>query len=301
MADRLAELESKRLKVVAQTKKDYRNGIFGLLGILLGVIFLLVLPQVPFLAILCFIGGVITVAFFFGKAGAKIMNLKAELKKDLVTTLLEEEFEGVVYDPKGYISVETIMSTRTVKKPDRFTGEDYIRGHYKGVQFEVSDVDLKERHVHRDSHGNTHVTYETYFKGRWYVYTFDKDFHKVLKIMESQSPMFSNQGLVKVETESIQFNKKFNVYASDLEFGFYHITPSMIEKLMTFEQMHRGSILYCFRNNELHIGVDDKKDYMEVSYRTPITKETLGGLLDQIELLPAVINEFRLDSSKFKK
>ena len=74
----------------------------------------------------------------------------------------------------------------------------------------------------------------------------------------------------------------------------------MIEKLLKFEQMHRGSILYCFRDNELHIGVNDRRDYMEVSYRTPITKETIGGLLDQIELLPAVINEFRLSSSKFQ-
>ena len=300
MADRLAELESKRLSVVNETKKDYRNGAFGFIGIALGILFYAVAPQIPFLTFLFIAAGVIVIAIFFGKAGAKISRLKTELKKEIVTTLLKEEFEGVVYDVNRCIPISRINETKTVKSPDRYSGEDYMKGVYKGVQFEVSDVDLKEKHVHTDGKGHTYVTYETYFKGRWFIYTFEKNFHKELKILEGHAPLFANNGLIKVDTESIDFNKKFNVYASDMAFGFYHITPSMIEKLMAMEKMHRGSILYCFRENELHIGVNDRKDYMEISYRKPITKEALSDLLDQIELIPAVINEFRLHSSKFK-
>ncbi len=300
MADKLAVLEEKRLKVVKDSKRDYKRGSLGFIGIALGVLFFILIPDTPAVAIAFFIIGAIVVAIFFGKAGATIAKVKKELKQSLVTTLLEEEFEGVRYDMNGKIPISRINGTKTVKSPDRYYGEDYMTGIYKGVKFEVSDVDLKERHVHRDSKGHTHVTYETYFKGRWYIYKFPKDFHKELKILEARAPFFSNQGLVKVETESIAFNKKFSVYATDLTYGFYHITPSMIEKLMQMEKMHRGSILYCFQNDELHIGVNDRRNYMEISYRTPITKETLGDLLDQIELIPATINEFRLSSSKFK-
>lgn len=300
MTDRLATLEAKRLAVIKEAKKDYKNGSFGFIGIALGIILLLTIPDQMAFIIISFVAGIIVIAIFFGKAGAKIAKVKAELKLQLVTTLLEEEFEHVNFDPKGRIPVSRMMETKTVKRPDRYAGEDYMRGEYKGIQFEVSDVDLKERRVHRDSKGHTHVTYETYFKGRWYIYTFPRNFHKELKILESGAPLFANKGLERVETESIQFNKKFRIYATDLEFGFYHITPSMIEKFLEFEGMHRGSMLYCIRNNELHIGVNDRRDYMEISYRTPITKATLGGLLDQIELIPAVINEFRLSSTKFK-
>ncbi len=300
MADRLEKLEAQRLAVVSETKIDYRNGSFGFIGIVLGVILMLAIPSIQIVSFILIGGGILVVAVFYGKAGAKISRLKAELKFKLVTTLLEEEFEGVSYDPHGKIPIGHIMSTKTVKSPDRYYGEDYMKGIYKGVKFQVSDVDLKERHVHRDSKGNTHVTYETYFKGRWYIYQFERNFRKELKILEARAPLFANQNLVKVETESIAFNKKFSIYASDLEFGFYHITPSMIEKLLTMESMHRGSILYCFRHDELHIGVNDRRNYMEISYKTPITRETLSSLLDQIELIPAIVNEFRLDSSKFK-
>ncbi len=300
MTDQLQILETQRLKIVKETKKDYRNGSFGLIGVALGIILFLTVSSLEVLGIIIGAIGVIVIAVFFGKAGAKISKLKAELKLKLVTTLLEEEFEGVSYEPHAKIPASRIIGTKTVKAPDRYYGEDYMRGSYKDVKFEVSDVDLKERRVHRDSKGHTHVTYETYFKGRWYIYTFPKNFKKELKILEARAPFFANQGLVRVETESIDFNKKFNVYATDLTYGFYHITPSMIEKLMQFEKMHRGSILYCFKENELHIGVNDRRNYMEISYRTPITRETLGQLLDQIELIPAVINEFRLYSTKFK-
>ena len=74
----------------------------------------------------------------------------------------------------------------------------------------------------------------------------------------------------------------------------------MIEKLMELEKLHRGSILYYYVGNELHIGVNDRRDYMELSIKTPINEESLKTFMSDIDLIPAIINELRLDSSKFK-
>ena len=74
----------------------------------------------------------------------------------------------------------------------------------------------------------------------------------------------------------------------------------MLEKLLELEALHRGSIVYCYQRNELHIGVNDRKDYMEFKIKTPISEETLDVFKGDIDLIPAIINEFRLDSSKFK-
>jgi len=105
---------------------------------------------------------------------------------------------------------------------------------------------------------------------------------------------------VKVQTESIEFNKKFSIYATTQEYGFYHITSSMIEKLLELEKLHRGSILYYYVADKLHIGVNDRKDYMELSIKTPLNQESLKAFMSDIELIPAIINELRLDSQKFK-
>ncbi|MCR3906195.1 MAG: DUF3137 domain-containing protein [Tenericutes bacterium] len=290
-------LEEKRQKILVDYQKELKVAIilfvvtiaFGALGYFTETFFFI-------LAIITFLIAII----FFGRANLHLNKFKKIVKEELILMLLKQQFDDVYYNHKDYIPSSRIVQTGMVKRPDRFHGEDYIKGTYKGVQFEVSDVELKERVETRDSKGNVSVSYQTYFKGRWYVYQFERRFKEVLKIVEGRGYQVNTRGLVKIDTESIEFNKKFSIYASTQEYGFYHITSSMIEKLLELEKLHRGSILYYYEGNELHIGVNDRKDYMELSLKTPINEEALKSFISDIDLIPAIINELRLDSSKFK-
>lgn len=298
MNEQLRQLETRRLAIAKAHKKNML--VAGLFFIPSVISFLFGVTEE--LTILMFIGIVlfIIVIVFAGKAAAQSNKYRKIIKTELINLLLSDQFDDVYYDPKGSISVSKINETGTVRRPDRYRGEDYIKGTYKDIHFEVSDVDLKQRVEHRDKNGNVRVTYETYFKGRWYIYKFKKQFDQILKIVEGRGSQVNKRNLEKFDTESIEFNKKFDIFASTKEFGFYLITSSMIEKLLELEKLHRGSILYCFMHNELHIGVNDRKDYMEFKLKTPINEETLGVFMSDIELIPAIVNEFRLDSTKFK-
>jgi hypothetical protein len=295
--EELIILEEKRQKILVDYQKELKVAIilfvvtiaFGALGYFTETFFFI-------LAIITFLIAII----FFGRANLHLNKFKKIVKEELILMLLKQQFDDVYYNHKDYIPSSRIVQTGMVKRPDRFHGEDYIKGTYKGVQFEVSDVELKERVETRDSKGNVSVSYQTYFKGRWYVYQFERRFKEVLKIVEGRGYQVNTRGLVKIDTESIEFNKKFSIYASTQEYGFYHITSSMIEKLLELEKLHRGSILYYYEGNELHIGVNDRKDYMELSLKTPINEEALKSFISDIDLIPAIINELRLDSSKFK-
>lgn len=298
MNEKLKKIEQNRLEIVESRKKNMLIGTLIIVGAIAFVLIALAteISFLFFLAIVLFL-----VAFvFFGKAKAQESKYRDIVKKDLVMTLLEDQFEDVAYDHRASIPVDRINSTGTIKRPDRFYGEDYIKGTYKGVKFEVSDLDLKQRVETRDSKGNVHVSYQTYFKGRWYIYQYKKTFDDVLKIVEGRASNVNKKGLEKFDTESMAFNKKFSIYASSKEFGFYLITSSMIEKLLELEALHRGTILYCYRKNELHIGVNDSNDYMEFNLKTPINERNLGIFMSDIELIPAIINEFRLDGTKFR-
>lgn len=298
MNEKLTSIEQRRLEIAQKYKKHILVGVLTLIPAIISV----ALGAINQLTALIIIGIVVFIVsiFFFGQASAEASKFRKIIKRELIHALLAEEFDDVIYDPKSSIPVSRINGTGTIKRPDRFYGEDYIKGSYKGVGFEVSDVDLKERVEHRDKNGNVHVSYETYFKGRWYIYKFQKHFDQVLKVVEGRGSYVNRKNLVKFDTESIEFNKKFDIFATSQEFGFYLITSSMIEKLLELEKLHRGSILYCFMNNELHIGVNDRKNYLEFKLKTPINEETLGIFMSDIELIPAIINEFRLDSTKFK-
>ncbi len=298
MKEKLEQLEARRVKI----EKDYKkNSLFAVLFLIPGIISFILgvtsdLTAFMIIGIVFVIVGIV----FSGKAGAQASKYKRIIKTELIHLLLNDQFEDVYYDHKSSIPISKINQTGTIRRPDRYHGEDHIKGMYKGVRFEVSDVDLKQRVEHRDKNGNVRVTYETYFKGRWYIYRYPKKFDQVLKIVEGRGGQVDKRQLEKFDTESIEFNKKFNIYASSKEFGFYLITSSMIEKFLELEKLHRGSILYCFMNDELHIGVNDRKDYMEFKLKTPINEETLDVFMSDIELIPAIVNEFRLDSVKFK-
>jgi hypothetical protein len=296
--DNLKRLEEKRLNLYQQYAKQNKIAmILFILALLLGLPgFFTELILLIILGIIMFIVSLV----FFGRAQKHSLTFKSIVKTEIVTELLKEQFDDVQYEPKNHISIPRIIQTGMVKRPDRYNGEDLIMGSYKGVKFEVSDIDLKERVETRDSKGNVTVSYQTYFKGRWYVYTYERKFKEELKIIEGRGFGVNTKGLVKLDVESIEFNKKFAIYATTQEFGFYLITSSMIEKLMELEKLHRGSILYYYVGNELHIGVNDRRDYMELSIKTPINEASLKTFMSDIDLIPAIINELRLDSSKFK-
>lgn len=236
--------------------------------------------------------------FFVLKALSFANTFKNSVKDELVTLVLKDKFEDVFYDRHGSIAQSVIDHTGLVKRPDQFSGEDLIKGTYKGVSFEVSDVTLRERHEHVDSKGNRTVSYPVYFKGRWYVYTFPKNFKGTLKVSEGNPN--EAKGLEKVETESIAFNKKFKMYASDKQYAFYHLTPSMMENLLKLEKEHKGRIYFFYERNELHIGVNDSQDYLEIPFSKKINAQSMKAFDGDVALIPSIIDELKLTSSKFK-
>ena len=295
--DQLTRLEEKRIAIY---KVYVIKQKIGILFILIAVLsfFVSLISQTPLL----FIPGIILAIFsfvFFAKAARDYASFRTLIKRELIMGLIEKSFNQVTYDPEGFILLDTIMKSGMVKKPDRYHGEDFIEGIFNDVAFQVSDVDLKERVESRDSKGHRQVSYQTYFKGRWYIFKFQREFKEVLKIAEGRGINVHHHDLVKVETESIEFNQKFSVWASSDTYAFYHITPLMIEKLLKLEKLHKGSILYYYAHDELHVGINDRRDYMEMSLKKPLNELAIQDFMFDIDLIPAIISELKLDSSKF--
>ncbi|MFA5560498.1 MAG: DUF3137 domain-containing protein [Acholeplasmataceae bacterium] len=295
----IKQLEAKRLKLYDSFKQEQKKGflIFLIAGLIVAIA---LFTQVYYLLIGALVAGLIS-GNFFARAEKFAKEFKTTVKNDVVMYVLSQHFDNIYYNHKQTISLETIMSAGLIRRPDRFNGEDYVKASYKGVEFEVSDVDLKERVVRRDSRGNQIVSYETYFRGRWYVYRFKRSFKDVLKIVEGSGSYTNTRGLERFETESIQFNKKFRIFSSSKEHGFYIITSSVLEKLLELEKLHAGSIMYCFQKNELHIGVNDRKNYLEIDFRKQINEESIKVFASDVDLIAAIVNELRLDSSKFNQ
>ncbi len=300
----ITRLEERRQALYGKFKKGLTRGILLLVGA--GILFLVAIAtgsndDINGLFLVLSIILAITGIVIMGLAGQHAAAFKTLIKTEFITELLKSQFEDVEYRHKDMISVSRINETQMIKRPDRYSGEDFMTGTYKGVRFEVSDIDLKERVETTDSQGHKHVSYQTYFKGRWYIYTFERAFEGILKIAEGRGWSVGKKGLEKMESESMAFNKKFAIYTSSQEYAFYHLTPRTMEKFMELEELHKGQIIFYFKDNELHIGVNDRRDYMEMSMRKPLDEHAVKVFQADIDVIPAIINEMRLDSTKFKQ
>ena len=109
------------------------------------------------------------------------------------------------------------------------------------------------------------------------------------------------KGLEKVEVESIDFTDKFMAYALDEHKFFYIFTPVVIENMLELEKIHRGQFMFSLDGNIVNFGINDNKDYLELNLKTAITEESLKVYESQINIMAAIIKEFRFDTYKYQE
>lgn len=296
-------------KIEVKRKKIYRKVlallISGLLCLLIGIVFAILGLTLDdkFLDVFLAIGLVliiISIIILIIK-DKKEKKFLADFKNIVVRDLGKDIFEDFTYEAEKKIDKKVINNTGMVRRPDSYNGADLIKGSYKDIEFEVSDVNLEEVHSSSGPDGTLVTTTYTILKGRWYIYRFPKRFDGTIKIVEGKrnKKPYKTKGLTKVETESLEFNKKFNSFASDEKYFFYQITPLIMDRLIAFEKAHGGQVMMYFNENELHIGVNDKKDYFEIKLKTKITEKNISHFIDDITIIKDIMEEFRLVGDKF--
>lgn len=216
-------------------------------------------------------------------------------KKHVVLESLNKVFTDITYLPNEEMDYYKIAETNMMYMGDYYYSNDYIKGKYKNINFELADVMLEDEYT--DSDGDTHRV--TIFQGQWFIFDFNKKFKSDIQVCEKtfknakrRNKKYENK-FKKVELESLEFNKKFNVYARKEIEAYYILTPSMMEKIMNVNEKIKGHLLFCFIDNKLHIGLYNNKDLFEPSIHKKIdiardilkTNEELSIITNFIDLL----------------
>ena len=301
------ELEAERQKRLAAYKKRLKVGLIVILcGIIavIGGFFLLKVEKIAEFAKIVMVLGFLAIGVGIGIASSRYAIAKKysrEFKQPLVLTLLKKWYDNANYEEHGRIPLAEIMNSGLLtRRPDRVHMEDLIEGSFHNVGFRVCDAHLEEEHTYTDSKGNTHTEWITFFRGRWYQFMLNRSFDTIIRIKEKKRiKEMITKGLNKVEVESIDFTDKFMAYAKDEHWFFYIFTPVVVEKMMELEKMHKGRFMFSIQGNIINIGIDDNRDYLEVSLKTPITDESIKAYETQINIMAAIISEFRFDTEKY--
>lgn len=291
MEEKILEFENKRRSVV---KKATIFICVGIASIIIGMILLLsttdygialVVPGIIFLII-----------------GISIKSkLSKEFKQRFVPGLVKSMYPDSTYIPSSGLSKEAVLYPGFFKRPDRYFSEDYIKASHNGISFEMSDFEMQERHVHHNSKGGTTVTYVTYAKGRFLIFDYARDFKQILKVVDSSLPWGATSGLEKIDTESIEFNKKFNTYTSDPLTAFYILTPQIQFNLLELESKFNGSIYFAYVSGRLYVAICDHVSILDINASKKISMDTINLLNAQLSVPKWFISKLELDSKKYNQ
>ncbi|MDD5916450.1 MAG: DUF3137 domain-containing protein [Clostridiales bacterium] len=251
----------------------------------------------------------------FGLVIAGVVNTFASAKKtreynnfyknEFVRGMLARRIDNLVFEPENGISEQTVRDTRMMSLGNRYRSDDYVSGSYKGVRLEFSDVKIEDESTDSDGHSHTTV----YFSGRWMIFDFNKAFSCALQVREKgfayakkTGGLFSSEDrMEKIELESEEFNRRFDVYAVSEHEGFYILTPQFMQAVSDLADITKGKMLLCFTGSKLHIAVNSGRNAFEPPVLKPIDpvqmRREITGELDGVI---AFIDRLRLDRNIYK-
>lgn len=226
-------------------------------------------------------------------------KISKEFKDKFVPGLVKAMYPDSTYNPMIGFPEQVVLEPGFFKRPDRYFSEDFVKASYNGIPFEMSDFEMQEMHVHHNSKGGTTVTYVTYAKGRFLVFDYQRDFKQTLKVVESSLHWGGTKGLEKIDTESIDFNKKFKTYTSDPLTAFYILTPQIQLNLLELETKFGGSIYFAYMNGKLYVAICDNASILDINASKKVSMDTINMLNAQLSVPKWFIDKLDLDSNKF--
>lgn len=224
-------------------------------------------------------------------------SFKLIYKQLFVEEPLRRNFSNVIYHwDKGFTS-DAVSQFGLCCMGNRFHSEDYICAGYNGVNFELSQVKVQ---YHTSSGKSSHTV--TYFDGRMMVVDFPE---KMVLSVQIFSDNFAYRGRQltglrdeKVEMESVNFNKHFDVRAVNPHDAFYLLTPQFMERLeLLLKKYH--SIAVHVSNGKMFIGMkepyndafDVKRGVKSISYPDEMAK--VQGDIDDIKAIISIVKDMQ--------
>lgn len=285
---------------MAKEKIKFNPILLILLGVSV-VLFLLTLIDISGLTV---VSGIV-IGIFMILTGYNYAAKRGEyndiVKEIVITNLFKSEFEHVNYNPEQGFDKKYIDSLELIAKGNTYESNDLLMASYKGVGFSQADVHIQQV----TSNGKTTTT-TTYFKGRWIVVDFIKNFegnHQVRSngsFFKNKKPgQFFGRKLDLLKFESVEFNNMFTSYTSDQKEAYYLITPHMMEKMTQFRDYVNCEVNYGFIDNKLHLAIYNNTNAFEVGGRD-VDEQFIQNVLYEMDLIKRVIDELDLDVDLYK-
>ncbi len=284
-------------------------GFLMFVGLVLGM---LIEPSVGFFSFFgCLVLGVVC---YFVLVHSDLKRFKHEFKRKVIGGIVKFIDPSLEYTPTGFIQQGVYMqSTLFNMNPDRYRGEDLVRGRIDNTNIEFSEIHSEYKTHTTDSKGRRQTQWHTIFKGLFLVADFNRNFHGttvVLPDFAEKAFGFLGKMLQKfniarsgqlIQLEDPEFEKLFVVYGSDQIEARYILTTSMMERLTQYHRkakgMTGGNIFVAFTGRKIFVALWCLKDLFEPRFFSK--KDSFILIREHFEFLTlatGIVSELKLNA-----
>lgn len=248
----------------------------------------------------------LVLTFVFGYQMSKHGEaLKKLLGDNIVSGALNEVFENVEYKPFGCLPSKSIEDAGMVF-PFEYSGvrgSDYVKGTYKGLNVELSDVELYNVSSHYDEETQQWKDEETQvFKGQWLVCDFGKELSGQVHLSANARALRRQHRDDSVEMENAAFNDRFLVTAASAQEAYYLLTPHMMEYILSAAGKAGGEVYMAFlRGGRLHVAVKTGRDFFELGRSKADVDRLRQKFLGELHWFTGIMDELRLAETLYRK
>ncbi|MBR4813727.1 MAG: DUF3137 domain-containing protein [Lachnospiraceae bacterium] len=277
-------------------RRDRISLLVGLAGV---VVTILLYGTVYFpLGIVICIGALISMVITSTRLGKRYREL---YKQTMIDRVAGEYFTQYEYLPDKGFAKDYLRNFGIMSFGSDYNSEDMLKGVYNGVPFTRADVYIADTTT--DSEGNSSTT--VYFRGQWLEIVPNKAFDTDLQIIQKgfgfsnrKKSIFTRKQERRhvLETEDMEFNKRFQCLCQNDSEAFYLLTPALMQAIIHLSEILPYKMMIAYVNDSLQVLVDTHRDSMEPSSpKNGNFDRQIADLRQDMEIIVSVITGLLVD------
>jgi len=201
---------------------------------------------IPLFIINFFVFVIVNIIFTFSK---KSIEYNKKYKQVVISKLMNNFYNNLEYFPEKGMPAY-IYQKLQYEHYDKYRSDDYFEALINNKNsIQMAEVLTQEEEEYKDSDGNTQTRTITKFHGLFAKIELDKSINSDLKIGQN-GVLFSGK---RLKMDSSEFEKYFDVQASNQIIGMQLLTADVMEELVDF--MNKTNMMFdiYIKGNELYL------------------------------------------------
>lgn len=177
-------------------------------------------------------------------------DFNSEYKQKIIKTFIKAYDENLDYDPNLGISPSEYIKGQFDDGFDRFCSEDLIKGNIGETKIKISEVQTEI--IREDEDGNK--SYSVLFHGMFGIIELEQFVPSKIFIRENRSKAHGiTIDCEKVELDSLEFEKRFDVYTNDKIQAMRILTADVMTEMLEYYNENKNVYEITIIGNMLYI------------------------------------------------